>query len=302
MSSHRNPALESAVAELVRVLGGHRVGNGAMCRCPAHEDSTPSLSVRLGDTSLLFKCFAGCDTIDVLRAIRRRRLAVPAGERSEGTTPPFGDAHMAHRAADIWHEAGPLPASLGQRYLASRAITRTSSELRYHPRTPLGRGRLVRHRPAIIAAIRQHGRLLAIQRLFLSSNPLGLAGDLARPKLTLGRPLGGAVALDPAEPVLGLAEGIETALSASILLGMPVWATLGNERLARIALPPVVRKLILLADADRPGRLAAYDAAATYAATGIEIETLWPWHGLNDWNDVLRQQRGGGGDPVRLAA
>src|SRR3546814_1361598 len=45
-----------------------------MCCCPAHDDRTPSLSVRIGETRLLFKCFAGCDISDVLRALRRDGL------------------------------------------------------------------------------------------------------------------------------------------------------------------------------------------------------------------------------------
>lgn len=40
---------------------------GRMWQCPAHEDATPSLSVRPGDDDVtLIKCFAGCTNQDVL--------------------------------------------------------------------------------------------------------------------------------------------------------------------------------------------------------------------------------------------
>lgn len=84
MSVSNDPDLEAAARDLMKRLGGHWANGKGMCSCPAHNDHTPSLSVRIGDRSLLFKCFAGCDTIDVLRAIRRLDLDVPTRE-SEGT-------------------------------------------------------------------------------------------------------------------------------------------------------------------------------------------------------------------------
>src|SRR3546814_10575966 len=73
-STSRKPELEVAGAVLVRRFGGTWSGDSGMCRCPAHADKTPSLSVRIGETRLLFKCFAGCDISDVLRALRRDGL------------------------------------------------------------------------------------------------------------------------------------------------------------------------------------------------------------------------------------
>lgn len=274
-----------------------------MCRCPAHEDATPSLSVRVGEVSILFKCFAGCATIDVLRALRDHKVAIPISRRPQRWSGQNNaDALMVARAESIWREAGPLAGSLGERYLRARGIVRLSTALRFCPRTPIGRGHAVRFRPALIAAIRLHDRIAAIQRIFLSDDPPSLAADMARARFTLGRPLGGAVMLDRAGPVLGLAEGIETALSATILLGIPVWATLGNERLPAISLPSTVLRIVLLPDADAPGRLAERRARLAYARAGREIRTLWPWHGLNDWNDVLQREGERAEGLVRRAA
>jgi hypothetical protein len=208
---------------------------------------------------------------------------------------------MAERARAIWSEARPIADTPAAAYLAARGIEHPSPVLRFHPRTPLGRGRAVRFRPALIAAIHEHSRIVAVQRAFLDAHA-GLASDLPKARLTLGRPLAGAVQLYRPGHCLGIAEGIETAASAAILLGIPVWATLGSERLARIAIPDFVDRLILLPDNDRAGRLAEQQARAAYARAGRAIETRWPWSRLNDWNLVLLREGKGAGDRVRSAA
>jgi hypothetical protein len=139
----------------------------------------------------------------------------------------------------------------------------------------------------MIAAIEDEGCIVAVQRIFVGGGSQKLAPGLSKLKMTLGRPLAGAVRLSPPVRTLGLAEGVETALAASILLGLPVWATLGNERLPRVSLPQRIDRLLLLPDADRAGHLAARRARAAFAREGRTIETRWPWGGLNDWNDVL---------------
>lgn len=54
-----------------RLDGSKRTGAGRyLAKCPAHEDSTASLSVReLDDGRILVHCFAGCDVHSVLGAV-----------------------------------------------------------------------------------------------------------------------------------------------------------------------------------------------------------------------------------------
>jgi len=40
-----------------------------VARCPAHNDGTPSLSVKDDGDRVMLNCFAGCDTRDVLAAV-----------------------------------------------------------------------------------------------------------------------------------------------------------------------------------------------------------------------------------------
>lgn len=51
-------------------LKAKKVGLSWMARCPAHNDRTPSLSIRqLPSGKILFHCFAGCSYSDIQQAI-----------------------------------------------------------------------------------------------------------------------------------------------------------------------------------------------------------------------------------------
>ncbi|MBE0669691.1 MAG: hypothetical protein IH588_03810, partial [Anaerolineales bacterium] len=55
---------------LSRLKGVRPNGTGHMALCPAHDDRNPSLSISPGNGSgPLIKCFAGCETKAVLKAI-----------------------------------------------------------------------------------------------------------------------------------------------------------------------------------------------------------------------------------------
>ncbi|MDJ0277700.1 toprim domain-containing protein [Sphingomonas sp. 2R-10] len=295
--------IENAGADLIRRLGGTWRGDRGMCLCPAHADVQPSLSVRVGHTRLLFHCFAGCDTRDVLRAIARIRPE--ALDRSSSAVPSTIDDRVAEwrrlRISDLWDDAGHIEDTIAGRYLARRAIDIASPSLRFQPLTPLGTGRAFRLRPAMLAAVTDGPRLIALQRTFLDRFGCR-ARDLTNPRRSWGRPAGGTVRLAAANDDLALGEGVESGLSAMILLGLPVWAVLGSQRMAQVTIPDTVRRLILLPDNDLPGRRGAAAAAIAHAQPGRTIETLWPWYGLNDWNDVLRARRRGGVDGLRHAA
>lgn len=297
-----SPHLEAAGAELVRRLGGTWSGNGGMCRCPAHDDRTPSLSVRVGDARLLFKCFAGCDTRDVLRAIRRLD---PNALDAKGNGNATANAPLNHwlqrRARELWRVGRPIRSTIAETYLRNRSINTVLDCLRFGHRTPLGKGAMAVFRPAMLAAVTDDSGLLAVQRTFLDSRGRR-ARDLRFPRRLLGHPCRGAVRLASATDTLGIAEGVETAMSAMILLGIPVWAALGNERFPHLFIPQAVSRLILLPDNDHAGRLAVPRATEAHAAPGRHIETIWPWGGRNDWNDVLRAGGKGVGDWWRRVA
>ena len=60
------------MTDLIHHLEGVRQtgDNRWIARCPAHDDGSPSLSIReLDDGRTLIHCFAGCDALSVLHAV-----------------------------------------------------------------------------------------------------------------------------------------------------------------------------------------------------------------------------------------
>lgn len=309
LASKHNPELEAIGSGIVKRLGGIWKPGGAMCLCPAHADRSPSLSVRVGDHALVFKCFAGCDNRDVINEILR--LDENALHHVDSANLPASgmptDLWRRQQALRIWDEARPITGSTAEIYLRRRRIALLPRALRFHPRTPLGRGEDVDFRPAMIAALHDgglhdQGRFVAIQRTFFDRDDARRARDLSDPRMTLGRPDRAAVMLGTATSVLGLAEGVETALSAMILFGIPVWATLGSERLHQIALPDRVARLVLFPDNDIAGEIGVANALEAYAMPGRDIAIEFPPMGFKDWNDVLREGGEGVGEWWRKVA
>jgi putative DNA primase/helicase len=280
--------LEVDGRRILQHLKGHWRKGGGMCRCPAHPDHDPSLSVRVGRKTLLFKCFAGCDAVDVIRAINHLRILdrdhIPTAAVAADEAPDPSAQWRHDRALEIWDAARPIVGTPAQRCLQERGLPGDNPELRYLARTPIGTDHGLRYRPAFIAAIRDRHGFAAIQRNFLDIARHTKAFDLGKAKMGLGAPGRGAVRLFPVTTVLGIAEGIETAWSASMLFGIPVWAVLGNERFAMVDIPAEVTNLVLLPDPGLAGERAEELAFEAHNRPGLAIETHWPRGG--DWNDV----------------
>lgn len=101
---------------------------------------------------------------------------------------------------------------------------------------------------------------------------------------------GCAVRLMPTTEVLGIAEGIETALAAALLDDVPVWAALNTSLLSKFEPPPSVSRLRIYADRDEPGLAAAtHLMERLQGRVALEIRIPPPPH--KDWNDVLQRNQ-----------
>jgi hypothetical protein len=69
-------------AILDRLQGVRRNGNGWMARCPAHEDRSPSLSIRKANEKILLHCFGGC-SIEAVCAALEIKVSKLFDKRSE---------------------------------------------------------------------------------------------------------------------------------------------------------------------------------------------------------------------------
>lgn len=185
------------------------------------------------------------------------------------------------------------------KYLRSRGLdlTRYPEALRFHGGaryyTP-DEGALTF--PAMLALIQESGgNWASIHRTFIDHSGAGKAG-VEKPRLMMpgAIPKGCAVRLgEPLGGVLGVAEGIETALAASMLhQDMPVWAALSTNGMAEFIPPPNVTDLYIYGDNDRKfgGHAAAYCLAHKMACRDINVTVRIP-AALGDWNDVLLSRR-----------
>jgi putative DNA primase/helicase len=281
--------------ELTAALGGRWHGASGEARCPAHEDKTPSLSIDDGDNGrLLTCCHAGCPPEAVWAALQDRGLVECAEDRparrrrrSQQPQPALEPSPNQDHALEIWRASRDPMGTLTAAYLSHRRITiATPATIRDHP--GLKHGPTGQNFPALVAAITGPDRkVIAIQRTFLRMDGHGKA-NVSAPKLTLGAMQDGAVRLGPAGPVLGIAEGVETGLSAVQLFELSVWCSLSAVRLASLWVPPEVVEIHLFADNGGPGHQAAMVAARAYQAQGRRVVVRFPPERFGDWNDVLQ--------------
>ena len=275
---------EIRAKNIVEKLGGIWRGSRGECLCPAHDDSSPSLSVRLGDTAILFHCFAGCTPVEVMKALERNRLH----DRTAMEMPEVKSKRdMGALAVRLWKASVPITGTLAEEYLLARGLSPPYSKaLRFNPATILGSGPTKRIMPAMIAAAENDIGVTAVQRTFLDPEDV-LRKPIPKPKVSLGLIGSAAIRLAPATDELGLAEGIEDALSAMEWFGTPTWALGGVERLAFVAIPERVRRVIVYADRGRAAERLLEKARDHLTANGRELIPRLPQH-HDDWNDAWR--------------
>jgi putative DNA primase/helicase len=294
----------TAAEMAVRLGGAHRSGRWWRCLCPVHGSRTgrsATLALCDGERRLIVRCWAGCDPCDVLAALRARRLIGGGGREMRPAPAGTGSDDSAWRidlARRIWAAGGDAGRTPVAHYLASRGITiALPPRLRWAPalRRPDGSSG-----PAMVARIDSlDGELVGVSRTWLCRDASGIWRR--RDRAMLGQASGGAVRLAPAAETLLVSEGIETALAAVTACGMPAWAALSTSGLVALALPPIVRTVVILADHDvsGAGERAAHAAGARWLAEGRRVRIALPPEPGNDMADVMA---GRGGAEIHNAA
>ena len=284
----------TSAADIARHLGGKSVDNYYVARCPVsghgngRGDRNPSLLIKDGNSTVLFRCLAGCDTRDVLAVLRQRGIIDGSAARTSPAVPqpPKMPDHKPDPAAiEIWGRASKASETIVERYLHARGITiDVPPSIRVCSSHYLDRFQL----PSMVAAVQAPDRsTIAVQTTLL--DPRGdRKAQVRMPRKTTGALGWGAVRLGPADGVLGIAEGVETALAAQQLVGVSVWACLGACRMPRVWVPDHVRELHIFGDNDDPGRAAAEQTA--YAHRHRKVVLRFPPEGCKDWNDMLIRQ------------
>jgi putative DNA primase/helicase len=181
-------------------------------------------------------------------------------------------------------------------YLASRALLPLPPKhgLSAHPSVEYfeGRERIGRF-PALLAPMRDVAGALVTAHITYIERDRKLATHEPRKLLSplIGR-TGCAVRLQPVDgEALGVAEGIETAICAWALHGLPTWAALNTSLLAKFEAPPGVKRMVIFADRDIAGlEAAAHLMERQQGKLTIELRT--PPAPAKDWADVLEAYNG----------
>lgn len=230
----------------------------------------------------------------------RRRTKAEVDRKYRESETKLYQENTRKGAAAIWAGSGPVKGTLAEAYLSSRGLRMDEypDVLRYHPALPYPKGKKY---PALICRVDDlAGDLTAVWRIYLRAD--GRKADVENAKLGLGPAGGGAVRLGGAAERIGIAEGVESAMSAWLLTGQktPVWAALSTAGLVAVEMPLIVERLTIYPDGDPPlkkqgneyvqaepaGRKAAEALRARLLNEGIGV-TIAPYPAPGkDYNDL----------------
>ncbi len=327
----RTPAHSNSEAgEIIKALGGNT--STGMCKCPAHDDHTPSLSISDKAGKVLFHCHAGCSQDAVLNALRARgylkrkpfvrdpellshkkeyrnlreemRMARAAndddGDDGRVLTRDEEDYRKLRRAWGILRAAVSSRSSGKLKdYFKGRGIDTVPESAEYLPaqserkpskwvaRKLFNKG--LSRFPAMVLPVIGDGKLRGCQVTFLSrTGRRNLRSQATGKNIRLTyAPIGGGyvqLGIPNRDHPLIVAEGVENALAASQLTGLPAIATLGTSNMAKSCNPPACSKIIIAADADDTGEKAAEALAERMS---VPVRIALPPEGCKDWNEAL---------------
>lgn len=236
-----------------------------------------------GDGFALLQKLKGWDFKETARQIEAIIGAVPVTPfRRE-----FTDEQKSEALKRVYRESKPV--TKGDpvwAYLVNRAdITNVPASIRFHPNLRYDARQSF---PAMLAVVTMpDGKATTMHRTWLDGN--GGKAPVDEPKKVMaGTIKAGAIRLAGLEPRIGIAEGIETALRASVLFGVPTWAAISAGGMRDWGIPEGVKEVVIFGDNDAnfTGQNAAFALAHKLSMSGIKTEVKIPDQVGTDWADV----------------
>jgi hypothetical protein len=293
-----------------RMFPDYAESGGAVCTCGTYSDGFSLLRRYHGWTFPEVK-----EQVQLLM-VGRQADPPPRREPIQATPDDVEaqrekDQAILQRTKQAWETAIPLSdprAEVAWWYLQSRHVSPRSvlafQSLRLHPAMAYDDDDCVfqGNFPVILGCyFNPAGRPITLHRTYLTANGAKLPVD--KPKKVMKLPscfklAGGAIRLGDPGRVLGVAEGIETALSAHLVTRQPVWSCYCAHGIETFEPPKGVEEVWIWADHDksRTGITAAKALKARLWGKGIRARILMPPVPIPtdeksvDWNDVLRMQ------------
>ena len=293
---------------LAQILDGDVCGDHVLAPGPGHSPHDRSLAVFLDPSAPdLFRTHSfAADDFKTCRDYVKARLGLPDYPIPLTTQPwkssdrkPDTDTQRrrSDRAIELWNHARTPLISPVETYLAARGIWPPpgTDALRYHFACPftLEDGTTI-STPAMLGLFRDitTNEPTGLHRTALTrEGTKSKIEGLDNPKRMLGRAKGAAIKLSPDSAVstgLGIAEGIETALTAISAGWHPVWALGSAGAISAFPILPGIETLSIFTDADPAGLAAAKACRKRWRDAGRECNIILPPVDGQDWNDVAR--------------
>jgi len=281
-----DPLIEALLVALDFSKPKHRVECPACGRGP--KDRTMGVTLD-ADGGAVWHCFR-CDLVGARGPDHQttQRIGRPVARPAE----PQQFATLAPRWSAYWDQLGPLRDD-GAAYLKARGcmIPPADGDLRFDPRARHPSGYTG---PAIVARVTDavDARLArTLHRTWI--RPDGTKADIKPPRLFLEghRKAGGVIRLWPDDAItsgLGIAEGIESALSAARVF-KPMWSCLDAGNLGQFPSLSAVEALTIFTDHDSPGLRAAEACALRWSDAGRQARIVRPPEAGQDMNDFIQE-------------
>jgi putative DNA primase/helicase len=253
-----------------------------------------------GDGMELALRFTGMSFADCAKEIRER-----LGEAVERKPKDKIDPEQARRACQLlWRGSIPVFDDEAGAYLRSRGFVAPfpPQVLRFHPAAEVSDHPTKRTMPALLARVSDNaGDGVNIHRTYLENGrkarwtPRGETVEAACRRLMPGElPADAAIRLVPHDGILGVAEGVETAMAVIRDFGIPCWSLINSTHMGRWRVPDDVRELHIFGDADPKygGQAAAWQLAHRTACRRnppIVHQPRIPDQIGTDWADQTRE-------------
>ena len=207
----------------------------------------------------------------------RKSLNYPAGS----------GAPSIDKAKYLFNKGQPITATPAQDYLVSRGISLSTPSLRYLFNAI--HGDFKQRLPALVVRFDHtiSGELTAVQKIFFTID------DKQKRKRCTGSPkhCGALVSGSRTNDTIVVTEGLEDALSIAQVvqdkMNIAIWATGGDKGLQDFVPPQTARNILVAADNDQAGIVAAKSLASRVHNLGLFTKIVAPTQLGADWNDLL---------------
>lgn len=288
-----------------------RAGREWKACCPFHPDRSPSFTIYADDRRAhCFGCGWSGDVLDFVQQACRVKLLgaiemLDSGalrELEQQRAPAKPKTDMRPVAQRIVNGSAPILGTPAEAYLRWRGITmdlpHTLRFARLAPPKINGNGLLAANGPgplpALIAIVTDPaGALIGLQRTYLTEDGRKAAtvptatDPKPKVKYSLGNVIGGSIQLGPPAASMLVTEGLEDGLTLAQALGRSVWVAAGTSMMPQMTFADVTRAIVIGADGDQAGDVAAAKAAAAFTALGLATRIMRPNPPYKDFNAEL---------------